>query len=115
MFEHLPVITKENFDVMKDKDLPEFMKVLKDSTDKVDTLGEMADIMCQPFIESNPLLYKTVHAAAFSGFTMLKGDAADTQLACMHILCMLLLVLRLVDRELEAKELDKLTGEGGEK
>lgn len=114
MFEHLPVITQDSLDVMVDKELLYFTGLLRRCTEGAETPDEAIDCACEEF-SSNPNLVKAVRACAYGVPDTLRDDGVDGAVAWdAGILAVpgLLAALRLIDRALEAKELEKSLGRG---
>ena len=113
MFEHLPVITEGSVLVMLEKELPYFTERLKTCTAKTETPDQAIDCMCQEFIESNPFLVKATRSCAYGVAGELEGEVEPEGAEWRAAMCAvagLLAALRLVDRALEAKELETRMG-----
>lgn len=95
MFEHLPVISEDSLRVMVERELPYFNDLLVGAMQGAKSPNEAIERAFSVYEVnvSNPLLVKAVKAAYG-----VEGD--------MAAVAGLLAVLRLLDRELEAKEKD---------
>lgn len=110
MFEHLPVITQDSLEVMIETELPHFTEMLRQCTEGTETPDEAIDCLCEEF-RRNPNLLKAVRACAYGVADTLRDDGVDGAVAWQAgILAVpgLLAALRLIDRALEAKKLEKL-------
>jgi len=108
MFEHLPRITEENLDVVTDKEIDYFAELLRHCSKQSETPDEAIDCMCNELNRLNPHLVKAVRGAAYSVAAQLEGEI-DTGLewkAGVATVPGVLATLRLIDRALEAKQLE---------
>jgi len=115
MFENLPVITEDSVNVMLDKELAYFRDLLKRCTVETKGPDQAIDCACKEFSERNPYLVKAVRACAYGVAKTLEDDGIDGAVAWeAGVLAVpgLLAALRLIDRALEAKELEKRLGKG---
>lgn len=107
MFEHLPVISEGNLSVMVDKEIGYFQDLLKRCTRETKTPDEAIDCMCEELNQLNPYLVKAVRATAYAVAGELEDDV-ETELAWgagIATVPGVLAVLRLIDRALEAQQL----------
>ncbi len=113
MFEHLPVITQGSLDVMVDRELPYFVELLKECYE-AETPDDAIKRVLSPYQVNvdNPLLVKVVMAAAYGVAGELQGKVEPglEWAGSMVAVAGLLAALRLIERELEAKELEKKMG-----
>ena len=108
MFEHLPVITKDSVEVMRDKELPFFFGLLKRCREEAKTPDEAIDILCEVFAGANPSLVRGIRICAYAVAQELGRLRVVVQWqAALSAVAMFLTVLRLIDRALEAKELEE--------
>ncbi len=113
MFEHLPVITQGSLDVMVDKELPFFIELLKGCEKGADSPEEAIEHLAflYKIKDSNPLLVKVVEGTAYGVAGELVGKVKPglEWTGGMVAVAGVLTALRLIDRELEAIELEKLS------
>lgn len=126
MFEHLPMLTPESLGAIGDKEMPQFQELYKRSGkgfyEGTETLRDFAVRLCSECFKDNPHWGEVVlmiERGLLDDIDKLQlprevGRTVKTKVA-LSVIEWLWLTLRLIDRELEAKELDKLIGEGGEK
>ena len=109
MFEHLPLITDDSFQVMIDGELPYFAELVEGCAREAETADEVIDCACAEFKESNPNLAAAVRGAAYAVAGELEGkvESGVEWQAGLAAVPGLLATLRLIDRELEARELEK--------
>lgn len=108
MFEHLPVITRDNLNVVTGKEIDWFADLLGRCTQETGTPDCAIDCMCDELRRSNPFLVKAVRAAAYAVASQLEGDV-DSGLewkAGVATVPGVLAALRLIDRALEAKDIE---------
>lgn len=107
MFTHLPVITQGSFDVMGEKELLHFYEELKKCIEGAESPGEAIDRLLYEVKDSNPLLVKAVKGVLVSVAGELEGkvEAGLEWRAGMTAVFSVLATLRLIERELEAREL----------
>lgn len=113
MFEHLPSITEENFRLIKErKELDAIHRLITRCVDKTETLHEAIDCVFEELGHADPYLVKGVKAASYYVVDMLKGNVKPgmEHLAGMSTLTSVLVILRLVDRALEVKEMEQSQG-----
>ena len=112
MFEHLPRVTEESVIAMIEKELPYFKDLLKRCSEGTENPDDALDRMCAELglAQDNPWLEKTVRACAWSVGKSLEGEVEPAGVewtAAMYAVASLLATLRLIDRALEAQELEK--------
>ncbi len=114
MFEHLPVVTEDSLKVMVEKELPDFIELLKgcarwsESPDgAIERIASLYKVK-----DTNPLLVKAVRAAAYgvAGELVGKVEPGLEWAGGMAAIPGVLAALRLIDRELEARELEQSLG-----
>ena len=105
MFEHLPEITRDNLNVLIDKEISCFASLLKRCIEETDTPDGAIDCMCQELNNSNPHLVNAVRASAYSVASELEGDVPRGYewRAGLATVPGVLAILRLIDRALEAR------------
>lgn len=107
MFEYLPKITEENLKVVLQKEMDYFTELLRRSTSETETPDEAIQIMCSELSLLNPYLAKAVSATAYA----VAGELDDTEdsiasRAAISTIPGVLATLRLIDRALQAKEME---------
>ena len=112
MFEHLPRVTEESVTVMMDKELPYFSGLLKRCSEGTENPHDALDRMCAELAlaQDNPWLEKAVRSCAWGVGKSLEGEVEPAGIewaAAMYAVAGLLATLRLIDRALEAQELEK--------
>lgn len=113
MFEHLPVVTKESLVVMIEKELGYFKELLGQCTSETPELDKAVDRACLEFKDTNPNMVKAVRACAYGVSETLKDDGVAPEIAWQAgVLTVpgVLSVLRLVDRAIESKDLERKLG-----
>jgi len=115
MFEHLPAVTDADVEKMME-DWQNYLDLMTLSIKRTKTLNEAMDSTCAELSLRNPKLVGAVRNPVFSilGLFKDKGEPERSG-AAMTAVPTVLAVLCLIDRALEAKELDKLTSEGEDK
>ena len=108
MFEHLPKITEGNLGVVAEKEIDYFKGLLTRCSEVTNTPDHVIDCMCRQLNRCNPYLVKAVKASAYSVAGQSEGDVEagfewKAGLACT---ASLLATLRLIDRALEAQEIE---------
>ena len=105
MFEHLPEVTRDNLNVLTDKEISCFASLLKRCIEETDTPDGAIDCMCQELNNSNPHLVNAVRASAYSVASELEGDVPRGYewRAGLATVPGVLAILRLIDRALEAR------------
>jgi hypothetical protein len=110
MFEHLPRITDDNYGVLVEKEAHAVFDKFDCVGDGIDDLREVAEYACREFAETNPNMMEAVYACAFvlSGELAGLGMPEKTANLCgiLDMISMLTL-LRLIDRHLEARALER--------
>lgn len=116
MFEHLPVITEENFRGMAEKELDSLFGLVKRCAERTEMLDEMVDCIFEELGWVDPWLVSGVKRAAYGVVEMMKtrGNVEPVMagIAGISTIQGVLFVLRLIDRALETKELEQRSGEG---
>ncbi len=112
MFENIPRITDENLNVMLERELARFKSIITRCQQDEYTLDQVVDTGCEEFGTSNPNLLKAVRACAFGVFGGLEDDYGPEVAWKAGVLTIpgLLVALRLIDRELEAQEIERRLG-----
>lgn len=113
MFDYLPMITPENIDVMVFKELPYFRGKLRGCCSGTQTPDEAIKCLCSEFVNTNPLLVNAVRACAYGVAGELQDEVEPEGTewrAAFSAVAGLLAALRLIDRALEAKELEQRLG-----
>jgi len=109
MFDNIPMITDESLNVMLKTELAQFRSILERCQEDSLTLDEVVEMACEQFADSNPNLRKAVNGCAagvLGGLEDEYGIEVGWQAAVLTIPGVLT-VLRLIDRQLEANELEK--------
>jgi hypothetical protein len=110
MFEHLPVITDESWDVLVDKEIPVFEERFHCYAESLSDMRKVTEYVCQEMRDYNPNLVKAILTCSHAVAGTLESDGVDpyiARLAGMLCLSNILPLLRLVDRSLEAQELEQ--------
>ena len=110
MFEHLPIITDSNYDVLVEKEITTIFDKFECVGQGVTDLQEVTDFACREFKGKNPNLVQVIHSCAFTVAGSLESLGATPRAANLAaILCLtnILPLLRVVDRALEAEELER--------
>jgi hypothetical protein len=110
MFEHLPIITDENYDVLVEKELNAMFDKFDCIGQGVTDLREVTEYGCREFKEHNPNLVDVVYSCANTVAESLEEMGATPRAANLAgILCLtnILPLLRVIDRSLEAQELER--------
>ena len=110
MFEHLPVITDDNYDVLVEKELNLVFDKFNCVGQGIVDLLEVAEFGCREFKETNPNMVKAVYSCAMTVSGSLEALGMNPKNANLcGILCLInvLTLLRLIDRSLEAEELER--------
>lgn len=110
MFEHLPIITEGNYDVLVEKEITTIFDKFECVGQGVTDLREVTDFACREFKDSNPNLVQVVYSCAYTVAGSLEALGAAPRAANLAaILCLtnILPLLRVVDRDLEAAELER--------
>jgi len=107
MFEHLPIITEDNLKVVLQKEMNYFTELLGRSTSETGTPDEAIQIMVSELSLINPCLAKAVTATAYA----VAGELDDVEdsivsRAAITTIPGVLATLRLIDRALQAKEME---------
>ena len=110
MFEHLPIISDDDYGVYLEKELDDVFGRFKCLQQDVTDLREVTDYACREFEESNPNLVEIVYSCALTVAKSLEALGAKPESANLAgILCLtnILPLLRIIDRSLEAQELER--------
>ncbi len=114
MFEHLPIITEDSVKVMVENELPFFLELLKGSMKGTDSPDEAMERIASLYgvKDSNPFLVKAVKATAYGVAGELEGEVEPglEWRAGMAAVPGVMAALRLIDRALEARELEQSLG-----
>lgn len=107
MFQHLPVITESNLKVVLEKEMDYFTELLRRSTEETETPDEAIGLMCSELSQVNPYLAKAASATAYAVAGEL-DDVEDSIASRAAIVTIpgVLACLRLVDRAIEAQQLE---------
>jgi len=110
MFEYLPYITEENYDVFLEKevgDVSDRMECLKQG---ITDLREVTDYACREFEDSNPKLVDVIYDCVWVVTQFLEHEGAKPESANFAgVICLMniLPLLQVIDRALEAQELER--------
>ena len=109
MFDSIPLITDESLHVMLRTELSHFRGILEECQQDNHTLDEVIDMACEQFAESNPNLRKAVVGCALGVFGGLEEEHGIDIAWKAAVLTVpgVLTVLRLIDRQIEATEMEK--------
>lgn len=110
MFQHLPVITIDSIEAFMAKELPYFADWIKQRWDEVETVDQAVDLACWEFREGNPRLVRGVRACVFAVTNTLVDEGVSDEVASTVgalALADFLALLRLIDRTLEAADLER--------
>ncbi|MFO8101205.1 MAG: hypothetical protein R6U37_03415 [Dehalococcoidia bacterium] len=109
MFKHISIISDENLNVMLDKELAYFRSIIERCQQSEYTIDEVVNMACEEFAETNPNLMKAVRACAYGVFGGLEDEYGPGIAFKAGVLTVpgVLTVLRLIDRQLEAEEMEK--------
>ena len=109
MFEHIPRITNESLQVMLDTELAHFRSILERCQQGEYSLDDVVNMGCEEFASHNPNLSKAVGACAFGVFGGLEDEYGPDLAWKAGVLTIpvVLTVLRLIDRQLEAQEMER--------
>jgi len=109
MFEHIPKITDESVNVVLEKELVRFRSIITRCQQAEHTLDEVIDMGCEEFAPHNPNLLRAVRGCAFGVFGGLEDDYGPEVAWRAGVLTIpgILAVLRLIDREVEAQEMER--------
>ncbi len=114
MFEHLPIITEASVKVLVDKELPFFIELLKGCVRQSESPDEVIERIASLYEvkDTNPFLVKVVKAAAYGVAGELEGEVEPglEWWAGLAAVPGVMAALRLIDRALEAKELEQGLG-----
>lgn len=112
MFEHLPQITEESSMVVATKEIPYFCELVQGCTETFQDPTALMDCVCKDIDETNPWLGKALRASVLgiiNGFKdNLPGVKGIEQFTMALTAPGILGLLRLVDRALEATDLEKM-------
>ena len=108
MFEHLPIISKDNLKMVAEKEVDYFQDLLSRCTDETNTPDDAIDCMCRELNELNPHLVKAVRGCVYgiAGVLEDKVEPGREWEAGVASVPGVLAVLRLIDRALEAQKLE---------
>ena len=110
MFTHLPIITDDSYEVLAEKEVSAVFDKFICVKDGVTDLHEITENACREFKEHNPNLVKAIYSSASSIADTLESMGATHGAANLcGIMCLtnVLTLLRLIDRTLEAEELER--------
>ena len=110
MFEHLPIITDDNYGVLVEKEINVIFDKFKCVGEGVTDLREVTEFGCRELKERNPNLVQVVYSCAYTVAGSLEALGATPRAANLAgILCLtkILPLLRVIDRSLEAQELEQ--------
>jgi hypothetical protein len=108
MFEHLPKITEDNLRVVSEKEIDHFKNLLRRCTEVARTSDEAMNCLCESLSLINPYLAKAVKATAYAVAKDLE-DHVEPEIAWEAGIITIpgvLAVLRLMDRALEARDIE---------
>jgi len=110
MFEHLPIISDGDYGVLVEKELNDVFDRFQCLQKGLLDLRTVTDSACQEFKDRNPNLVEAIYACSFvaAGSLETMGAGPNTsRLAGLLCLTNCLTLLRLIDRSLEAEELER--------
>ena len=110
MFEHLPIITDDNYGVLVEKEINVVFDRFQCVGQGVTDLREVTEFGCREFKERNPNLVEVIYSCAYTVAGSLEAMGATPRAANLAgILCLtnILPLLRIIDRSLEAEELER--------
>lgn len=110
MFEHLPIISDGDYGVLVEKELNVVFDKFQCVGQGVTDLREVTEFACREFKEHNPNLVEVVYSCALTVAGSLEALGATPMAANLAgILCLtnILPLLRVIDRSLEAQELER--------
>jgi len=108
MFEYLPVVTKGSLDTLTEKEIPHFQTLLNRCIAETNNPDNTIDCLCYELNKTNPYLAKAVRATAYAVASQLEGhvEAGLEWEAGITAIPGVLATLRLIDRALQAKEME---------
>jgi hypothetical protein len=110
MFKHLPVITDDNYDVLLEKEISAISERINCTQQGVIDLREVTDYACREFEDSNPKLVDVIYDCVWAVTQCLEHEGATPEAANFAgVICLMniLPLLRVIDRSLEAQELER--------
>ena len=110
MFEHLPIISDGDYDVFVEKEFNDVGDRFKCLQQGVTDLREVTEYACQEFEDSNPNLVEVVYSCALAvakSLEKLGATPESANFAGVSCLTNILPLLRVIDRSLEAQELEQ--------
>ena len=110
MFEHLPVITDDNYDVFLEKEISAVSERINCLQQGVTDLREVTDYVCRELEDNNPKLVELVYECADTVVKCYEKMGATPESANFAgVICLMniLPLLRVIDRALEAQELER--------
>ena len=108
MFEYLPTITDDNLNTVVEKEIDYFQDLLGRCVKETETPNEAIDCICSELSQSNPNLVRAIRGAAYSVFGELEDDCSldVAWTGALATVAGVLVALRLVDRALQAKQME---------
>ena len=109
MFKHLPKISDDDFGVLVEKESSILFNKFECWNQGVTDLWEVTQFACQEFADDNPNMVKAVYACGLTVQESLVALGATPRAGNLcGFLCLtnVLTLLRLIDRSIEAEELE---------
>ena len=110
MFEHLPKITDDNYNVLVEKETHAVFEKIDCLENGTSDLRQITEYACREFSDRNPNMLEAVYACAFvlSGILEELGMTHNNaNLAGILDVVSMLTLLRLIDRHVEAADMEK--------
>jgi hypothetical protein len=109
MFEHLPVVTDDNYGVLVEKELMVLFERYRCLEQGTLDIREVTEYACKDLKERNPNLVEAIYSCSYTVAGTLEALGASKNAANLAgVLCLtnVLPILRLIDRSLESQELE---------
>ena len=114
MFEHLPIISDDDYGVLVEKEMNTVFDKFSCVAEGITDLREVAEFGCREFKETNLNMVEAVYSCAYTVSGSLEALGMNPKNANLcGILCLtnVLTLLRLIDRSIEAEELEERADE----
>lgn len=109
MFEHLPIVTDDNYGVLVEKELMVIFERYQCLEQEKLELREVTEYACKDLKKRNPNLVEAIYSCSYTVAGTLEALGASKNAANLAgVLCLtnVLPILRLIDRSLESQELE---------